>query len=458
MMKTLGFGAFVAAIVATAACGGKSDGSNPGGGAGGSGASGGGGSAPTECYELKPGCVGPSSQKRDLKPAVSDADRSALAHGNELFALDMQHELEKPVAATNLVFSPFSISTALAMTYAGARGTTEQAIAQTMHFDLPQAKLHPAFDDLLLALDSRAKSSADFKGGGFRLHIANALWSQYDLKLAQSFSDTLYTDYGAPVRLANFDAPKEATQLINGWVSKQTEMLIPGLLGEMDITTATRLVLVNALYFDAAWAHPFDKKLTQPGAFKPTAATSVNVPLMHGAFDTSYASSAEWEAVNIPYAGVPMSMIVVMPKIDTADAFQAKLDAAGLDAIVGAMTSKNVDVTMPPFKFGTHASLKNALGNLGMGVAFGPGADLSGITGKPNGFEIQDVIHEAVIDLDEAGTKAAAATAVIIASSGAAGPGPDMAKIVLDHPFFFFIKDQTGAILFAGRVNDPAKH
>jgi serpin B len=453
MTKTIGLGALVAAIVATAACGSKSDGNDPVGGSGGSGGTG--GSAPTECYDAKPGCVLPSSKQRDLKPVVAEADRTAFGKSNAAFALDMEHQLK---GMPNTVFSPFSISTALAMTYAGARSTTEKAIAKALHFDLPQEKLHPAFDELLLTLDARAKQSDSFKGGGFRLHVANALWSQVGLGLAQSFSDLLYVNYGAPVRLADFAAaPKESETLINGWVSKQTEGLIPSLLKD-NVTPETQLVLVNALYFDAAWAYPFSKEQTKTEPFKPTTATSAMVPMMHRTVDTTYASSADWEAVEIPYAGVPTSMVVVMPKIGTVDAFQSSLDAPGLAAIVAGMTHKAVDLTLPQFKFGTRVSLKKPLSDLGMAEAFGPSADLSGITGMPNGFLIQDVIHEAVIDVDEAGTKAAAATAVVVATAGA-GVDPEPAKIVVDHPFLFFITDRpTGAILFAGRVDDPSKH
>ncbi len=454
MRTTIGLGALVAVL---AACGSSVNGAN-GAGSGGStgtgGSGGSGGSAPSECFDPKPGCIVASSKMRDTKPAVADGDREALRKGNESFALDVERKLP----AGNLVLSPFSISTALAMTYAGARGTTEQAIAKALHFDLPQAKLHPAFDDLLLQLDSRRKGSDSFKGGGFRLHTANAIWSQVGLKLDQGFSDLLYTDYGAPVRLADFVQSKQAETLINGWVSSQTEGLIPELLSG-NVTPETQLVLVNAIYFDAAWATPFDKANTQPGAFKPTADTSVMASMMHGTIDTRYASSSAWEAVELPYAGVPISMFLIMPKTGTADAYLASLDGAGLDGVVAAMTGKRVDVTMPQFQFGSRASLKKALSDLGMGEAFGLNADLSGITGKPNGFQIQDVIHQAVIDVAEAGTKAAAATAVLIATSGATGITPDPAKIVLDHPYYFFITDlPTGAILFSGRVADPTKH
>lgn len=430
-------------ISALAGCG-----PEQGGGEGGSGPNG----APSDCFEAKAGCVLASDAARIKDPNVSAEDQASLSLNNTSFALDMGRALHD--STKNVLYSPYSISTALAMSYAGARATTEQAIAKTMRFELPQERLHPAFNYVDLELQKRAESSSDTTGGGFRLHTANSIWSQVGLPVEEPFLKVLAESYGARVRLADFNNPKEAEGFINVWVSQQTEGKIPELLKDT-LTTETLLVLVNAIHFDAAWREPFVKDATQPGAFRRGDATDVTAQMMRGTQDTRYGAGEGWEAVEIPYAGTPVSMFIVMPTEGTADTFETSLDGAALEGIITSMEGRSVDVTMPKFSFGSSASLKEALEGLGMGVAFGATADFSGILAG-GGIQIQDIIHKAIIDVDEEGTEAAAATAVVFATSGS-GSGPNgPAEIVLDHPFFFFIRDvPTGALLFAGRVNDP---
>ncbi|WP_437989673.1 serpin family protein [Sorangium sp. So ce145] len=433
--------------------GGGSGGGGPDQGEGGSGQGGGGGVV--ECFEKKAGCVLPSDAARIESPVVSEEDRVLLARNNASFALDLGRAI--PSENGNLVYSPYSISTALAMTYAGARTTTEQAMAATMRFELPQERLHPAFNYVDLELRKRAEGSSNVEGGGFRLHTANAIWSQIDLGLEQPFLKVLGENYGARVRLADFSVPDEAESLINAWVKDQTEGMIPQLLNK-NVTPETLLVLTNAIYFDAAWHTPFSESATKPGAFQRGDGTSVTAQMMHGTQpETRYGAGDGWEAVEIPYAGTPVSMFLVLPAEGNADALAESLDGAALETIIASTQSRSVDITMPKFSLDTSASLKKALVDLGMGAAFGPSADFSGLI-PGGGVQIQDVIHKAVIDVDEAGTEAAAATAVLIAATGA-GFFPEPAEIVLDRPFFFFISDlPTGALLFAGRVNDPTAH
>ncbi|WP_438031916.1 serpin family protein [Sorangium sp. So ce204] len=441
----------MSALVGCSSNEGGGSGGGPDQGEGGSGQGGGGGAV--ECFEKKAGCVLPSDAARIESPVVSEEDRVLLARNNASFALDLGRAISS--ANANVVYSPYSISTALAMTYAGARTTTEQAMAAAMRFELPQERLHPAFNYVDLELHKRAEGSSGFEGGGFRLHTANAIWSHVDLALEQPFLTVLGESYGARVRLADFNAPEEAESLINAWVKDQTEGKIPNLLNG-SVTPETRVVLTNAIYFDAAWHTPFDEDLTKPGAFQRGDGTSVTAQMMHGRQETRYGAGDGWEAVEIPYAGTPVSMFVVLPAEGTADALAESLDGAALETIITSLQSRSVDITMPKFSFGTAAALKAALEDLGMGVAFGDSADFSGII-EDGGIQIQDVIHKAVIDVDEAGTEAAAATAVVLAvSSAASGVFNEPAAIVLDRPFFFFIRDlYTGALLFAGRVNDP---
>ncbi|WP_437923054.1 serpin family protein [Sorangium sp. So ce291] len=424
-------------------------GSSPGQGGG----TGEGGSieAPVECFEMEPGCILPSGATRIEDPDVSEEDLASLSRNNASFALDLGRAIHN--ATENVLYSPFSISTALAMSYAGARTTTEQAMAATMRFELPQERLHPAFNHVDLELKKRSKGSSNTTGGGFRLHTANAIWSQIGLPIEPPFLKVLGENYGAPVHLADFNDPAETEGLINAWVNHETDGKIPELLAG-NVSPDTQLVLVNAISFDAAWSKPFEEAATKPGPFRRGDDTSVTAEMMHGEQDTRYGVGDGWEAVELPYAGTPVSMFVVMPAEGTADAFQESLDGAGLEAIVASMENRSVDITMPKFSFSSSATLRQALEGLGMEVAFGPGADFSGILSGGD-VQIQDVIHKAFIDVDEAGTEAAAATAVVM-STGSGGSEPAEAPLVLDHPFFFFIRDvPTGALLFAGRVNDP---
>ncbi|WP_438025766.1 serpin family protein [Sorangium sp. So ce233] len=395
-----------------------------------------------------------SDTTRITTPDVPAEDLASLSRNNAGFALDLGRALGG--ATENVIYSPFSVSTALAMTYAGARDATEQAIAEAMRFELPQARLHAAFNHVDLELKKRAVDPRETTGVGFRLHTANAIWSHVGLPIEPSFLKVLGENYGAPVRLADFNRPPEAEDLINAWVSDQTAGKIPDLL-EGALTEESRLVLVNAISFEAAWSASFDEDATQPGAFRRGDDTSVTAQMMHGRQVTRHGAGDGWEAVELPYDKAPVSMFLVMPTAGTAEAFEASLDGEALEELIASMDHRLVDITMPKFSFDSSASLKEALAGLGMEVAFGPGADFTGILGD-GGIQIQDVIHKAVIDVDEAGTEAAAATAVVLAVSGSAGGGevPEPAAIVLDHPFFFFVRDiPTGAILFAGRVNDP---
>ncbi|XXY44938.1 serpin family protein [Sorangium sp. So ce269] len=400
----------------------------------------------------------PSDAKRIEAPDVPEEDKESLARSNASFALDLGRALHS--ATANVAYSPYSVSTALAMTYAGARGTTEEAMAKAMRFELPQARLHAAFNHVDLELQKQAEGYSDRKGAGFRLHAANALWVQAQLPVEPSFLQVLGENYGASVRLADFRDQAEAEGLINAWVKTQTDGMIPKLLENVVKEDETKAVLVNAISFDAAWHTAFNKSSTMLEAFKRGDGTSVSVPMMHGRQDTRHGAGDGWEAVELRYADVSIAMRLVLPAEGTADAFEESLDGAALAAIFDAMTYRPVDITMPKFSFSSDASLKQALGNLGMEVAFTDEADFSGILRPENGsLLLQDVIHKAVIDVDEEGTKAAAATAVVVGTVSGSGGGSEpieVATIVLDRPFFFFINDETtGAILFAGRVNDP---
>lgn len=407
-----------------------------------------------ECHDADtPGCVIRSDQQRIMSPDVPAADQQALVSGNSAFALDLYQQVRQKEG--NLFYSPFSISTALAMTWAGAKGDTEAEMAKTLSFDLPQNQLHPAFNWLDLELESRGQGAQGADGKGFRLNVVNALWGQIGYPFEAPFLDTLGLHYGAGMHIVNFqDAPQQAADLINGWVSDQTEGKIEKLVPVEVLTPATVLVLTNAIYFNAAWRDPFDTANTQDGAFTKADGSTVTVPMMHGYPEMAYGKGDGYQAVALPYDGDELSMVVILPDAGTLDAFEASLDATALDGILGSMSGHQVDITMPKFKFEYELGLKKVLQAMGMELAFdASAADLTGINsgGKPY---IQDVLHKAFVGVNEAGTEAAAATAVIVGDESA----PEPASITLDHPFLFLIRDNaTGSLLFVGRVADPSQ-
>ncbi|WP_242515761.1 serpin family protein [Sorangium cellulosum] len=400
----------------------------------------------------KPGCVVASDKQRISTPDVPPADRTALVAGNSAFALDLYQQLRKEPG--NVFYSPYSISTALAMTWAGAKGETETAMADTMRFDLGQDRLHPALNWLDQELESRGQGAQGADGEGFRLHVVNALWGQIGYPFEAPFLDTLALNYGAGMRVVDFlGHPREAVDLVNGWVSEQTEGKIEDLVPVEAITPETVLILTNAIYFNAAWRTPFEPAATEDGRFVRADGTDVTVPLMHGSLEMPYAEGDGYQAVAMPYDGNELSMVILLPEEGTLDAFEASLDAAKVDGIVGAMSEHQVDTTMPRFKFEYALSLKDTLKEMGMEIAFTSGAaDFTGInaTGRPY---IQDVIHKAFVGVNEAGTEAAAATAVIVGDESA----PPPASLALVNPFLFLIRDNaTGSVLFIGRVADPS--
>lgn len=399
------------------------------------------------------GAVAQSSTTRDTTPAVAPADAASLRDGNTAFAVDLYQTLRNDPEAKgkNLFFSPHSISMALAMTYAGARGNTEKEMASAMHYDLPQDRLHPALDALDLALESRGAGEKAADGKGFRLHVTNSLWGAPQISFLSPFLDTLATSYGAGIRLTDFAKdPEAARTAINGWVDAQTEDRIKELLPSGTVTTATRFVLVNAIYFNAAWQTPFEASSTKAGTFHG-AGGDVTGDMMRTGGSFPYAAGDGYQAIALPYAGGELSFVAVLPS--DMSAFEPTFDAKQATYIASSLASvPAVDLTLPKFKIeGKSFSLRAALRSLGMKDAFDDSAaDFSAIT-TTDKLSISDVIHQAFVSVDEKGTEAAAATAVIGVGSSAA---PEkVVQLAFDKPFVFFVRDNaTGAVLFMGRV------
>jgi len=394
-----------------------------------------------------------SDVPRETAPAAGEDALDALAAGNQAFALELYRYLADR-GEGNLFLSPHSISVALAMTYAGARSTTEAEMAEALHFTLPQHQLHPAFNALDLALSQRGEGSEGKDGEGFRLRVVNALWGQQDHAFLETYLDLLARNYGAGMRLLDFVADAEAArQAINGWVSEQTEGRIEDLIPEGALGELTRLVLTNAIYFNAAWAEPFEEEATQDGDFFPLDGTAVEVPLMRQQTGFGYTAGAGYQVIELPYDGHELSMVILLPDTGAFEAFEAGLDQAQLAAILAELSYQQLDLTMPRFEMTSKFSLTDALSALGMPEAFTEAADFSGIDGA-RALMISDVIHQAFVSVDEAGTEAAAATAVIMKLTSAPA---EPQEVRVDRPFIFVIRDiQTGALLFVGRVMNPA--
>jgi serpin B len=394
-------------------------------------------------------CANPATE---TDPAAK-ADIPVIAKGDNQFALDLYAKLRG--AEGNLFFSPYSISTALAMTRAGARGDTAAEMDKTLHFTLPEDKLQPAFGALVKEVNG---DPADAKRG-YQLSTANALWGQKGFAFNADFLKLVNGNYGAGLNEVDFkNATEQARGAINAWVEKETRDKIKDLLHQGDLTPDTRLVLTNAIYFKGDWAAPFKKELTKEEPFHLTADKKADAPLMHRTGEYKYLDGGSFQALELPYTGKDLTMVVLLPKkADGLAEFEKDLAADKLTEWVGGLREQKVIVSLPKFKTTQRVSLARTLSDMGMKKAFTSGADFSGMGGSPGDLALADVIHKAFIDVNEEGTEAAAATAVGV-KAAAARIEPPTPVFRADHPFVFLIRDtRSNSILFLGRLVDPAK-
>ncbi len=395
-----------------------------------------------------------STLARDTSPHVAAGDYEALVEGNTALAFDLYGKLAS--AEKNFFYSPLSVSTALGMTWAGARGQTEAQMAQTLHFTLGQDKLHAALDKLMLDLDGRNVAPHDTTEGSktIRLQLSNAAWAQKGYDFVAAYLDTLAVNYGAGVKLLDFAAdPDGATTTINEWVADQTEDKIQNLIPAGAITSLTRLVLTDTLYFYGNWDRVFTKGLTRDGSFHAPAA-DVTVPMMNGTPDVGYAEGDGWQMVDVPYDGRGLAMTIVLPAQGRFDEVRGELTAQWLSTSARQLVDQEVSLTLPRFRFAWGSeSLRDALISLGMQDAFDANkADFTGMAATGHLY-ISDVVHKAFVGVDESGTEAAAATGVLVSDTSAPGR-----TITVDRPFVFFIRDRgTGTLLFVGHVVDPTQ-
>jgi serpin B len=405
------------------------------------------------CSQPAAGEVLQSDKPRVTSPTVDKTEMTTLVKGNSEFAFDLYQVLRG--SKSNLFYSPYSISLALAMTCAGARGETQNQMGDVLHFSLPEDQLNVAFNGLALELASRNEAASGKDEDGFRLHIVSAIWGQTGFPFLSSYLDLLAQNYGAGLRTLNFTrAPEQSRQTINNWVSKQTEEKIQDLIPQGAINEMTRLVLTNAIYFNAAWQNPFNEDATSLGDFFLLNGDRVSVPMMRQTESFGYASGDGYQAIELPYEGRELSMVILVPEAGQFAAFEASLNNEAVNSIVQRIAYQEVSLSLPKFKYESGFGLKPALTTLGMKDAFiRETADFSGMDGRRDLF-IQDVLHKAFVSVDEAGTEAAAATAVIV---GATAVPAKPIEVKVDRPFIFLIRDvETGTILFLGRVLNPA--
>ncbi len=332
-------------------------------------------------------------------------------------------------------------------------------MADTLRFTLPQDDLHPTFN----ALDQDLAGRSDLVGAteeseGFQLNIANALWGQEGYHFLPEYLDLLAANYGAGMNLLDFAADPEAARVtINDWVSDQTEERIQDLLPPGSLDALTRLVLTNAIYFNAAWLHPFEENATTDGPFTLLDGSEITTPMMHKQERYGYGQGEGYQAVQLPYIGNQLSMLVLMPDEGEFDAFSSQLDAARLADLMRSIHYQEVNLSFPKFTFESETQLRQTLSQMGMSLAFdGAAADFSGMDGTQDLF-IDDVYHKAFVAVDEAGTEAAAATAVVMKLTSAMEPQQAI-NMTIDHPFLFLIQDNpTGTILFVGQVVEPVQ-
>jgi len=392
-----------------------------------------------------------SDKSRVTSPQVSADDAAILVEGNSAFAFDLYQQLKEKDG--NLFYSPYSISAAMAMAWAGARGETEQQIADTFHFDPPQNRLHAAFNGVMLALASRGQETDDPDKMGFILKDINALWGQKNYKFMADFLDVLAENYGAGMWTVDFaKEPEKSRQIINDWVSEQTAEKIEELLPDGSIDPSVFLVLTNAIYFKALWFNKFDKESTKDGSFNLLDGNTVTVPMMHQTRLFAYAEGDGYQAVELPYRNRKLSMVILLPEPGQFGKYEDALQYAQVKQIINDLEDRQVILTMPKFSVDTESNLKQALADMGMPIAFSGGADFSGIA-EGGGF-IGGVYHDAFVTVDEEGTEAGAATAVTILKAAPGGP----VEFTMDRPFIFLIRDiETGTILFIGRVVNPVE-
>jgi len=388
-------------------------------------------------------------------PVLETGELEELVYGNTSFALDFYHAISD--SDDNLIFSPYSISVAFAMCYAGAKNATEVEIEDILSFTLGQSNLHNAFNALDIELKKPGNPPSGSTGDQFTLRITNSTWGQKDYPFLQDYLDVLAINYAAGLYTLNFaENPDGSRIIINNWVSDQTEQKINDLLPPGSIDALTRFVLTNAIYFKASWADKFNPANTVPETFTLLDGSTKTVQMMKKT-DTLLAEevTGEYKIASLSYYGGKASMVIILPESGRFKTIESSLTPDTLTNMISSIIPKTLSLSMPKFNFGWGDSIKAVLVSLGMMNSFSIEADFTGITTYER-LMIGDVFHKAMISVDERGTEAAAATAIVMPPTGPEPPPP--MTMELSRPFIFVIRENTtGTILFAGRVMDTGE-
>ena len=397
----------------------------------------------------------------DNPMAKENMNKKIIVEGNNKFALELFAKLQSTKG--NLFFSPYSISTALAMAHAGACNETESQMAGVLHYpvsvnrrtdstskSLPDRQQFAlAFGKIIKDLNNRGRK------GGYTLTVANALWGQKDYGFLQKFLELIKTSYDGRLNEVDFiTAAEAARKTINAWVEQKTNDKIKNLIGEGILDSMTRLVLTNAIYFKGNWARQFKDNRTKDAPFTLADGHKIDVAMMNQKAKFGYTETDTFQALELPYVDDELSMVILLPKkLDALDEFEKTLTPENLTQWLAKIHKREVVVFMPKFKMTSQFSLASVLKSMGMKDAFSSNADFSRINGKRDLF-ISAVIHKAYVEVNEEGTEAAAATGVVMKLTSV-GPTP-IPVFRADHPFLFLIRDNlTGSILFIGRVANP---
>lgn len=396
--------------------------------------------------------------ERAVAPAVTSTEAEALVAANNAFATDFYRAVAGN-SEENVIFSPYSVSLAFSMAYAGAQGETEAQMQEALHF-LPQEEQHAGFnaleqhlDQLSGAAEQGGEPATTENGEPFRLRIANAAWGEQGFPFRDAYLQTLGRQYGAGLRSVDFGAnPEAARELINEWIADATEERIRNMVPPGVISGNTRLVLANAIYFYGAWLFPFNEEMTNDGSFTLLDESTVTAPLMHqNTARVPYGEGDGYRAVTLPYTGEKADMLLILPDEGQFGEIEGQLDAAFLESVREGLETHDVTLTLPRFDFEDDVDLKAQLQAMGMTHPFSSAADFGGMV-EGGGLYISDALHKATITVDEVGTEATAATVIAMEESAM-----ERAEFEATRPFMLAIVErETGTVLFLGRVLNPA--
>ncbi|MBS3806247.1 MAG: serpin family protein [Bacteroidales bacterium] len=383
------------------------------------------------------------ASQQEMMPQ-EEPDKKDVARSNNAFAFSLYKQLKS--TDENLFFSPYSISSALAMTYTGAKGVTRQQMSEVFGFYSSNLAHARGYQSLQEYLDSLNQDD-------LKLHMANALWCQKDYDFQQDFLDINRGHFTAAIRQVNFKRRyQQVREQINQWVEKQTNQKIKDLIDQGVLDRMTRLVLVNAIYFNGKWEYPFSKEKTRENVFYPTPDQKVKVSFMNQSVRLPYHEGEFYKAVEIPYSKGSLSMLILLPnRHEDMPKLESKMERSFYESLTDSIHKEEVGLSIPRFKLEAKYQLNDPLRQMGMKSAFNGNADFSGMTGDKDLY-ISDIVHQSYVEVHEKGTEAAAATGVVMRKTAIVKSH----SFIADHPFLFMIRDQqTHAILFMGKLRYP---